>query len=348
MEHNEIKDKLFEYLDNELSNNEKVKIREHLDKCNECSEYFTKIKKLLSGINKVQKNNELPSDSYFDMLSNVIIQQLPDSPDSKLKKYFSFLFKKELSAVAVMTFVLIFIITFRYFISDSIVPLSVDKDEREFEYNEYLAPTDFNRSVPISTDENISTRDEEIIQATVSEQPLECLQEQTEQLRDASVEITCEETGIEYYGVVGEDLVRAAGGYGGITSGSSLTSSANESSLPVEGVADNFDENNFYQIEEEIIANQIEEVQTETKDFRKNFEYLSMDSEIYDSVDGIIIQLSLDDNGNVYKINFSEGSINKEDSNIILLNFIGKNFISSDSVITINLFKKEIDSLNTE
>ncbi|MBN2364496.1 zf-HC2 domain-containing protein [candidate division WOR-3 bacterium] len=113
MEHEKIIDMIGAFIDKELNIEDSYIVREHLKMCGECRQYYEEMKSIDTKIGKVADSEIMPSDSYFKSLSSAIMTQLPRKPGFEWGQLFSFMSRREMSAVGIMGFVLIFAIIFR-------------------------------------------------------------------------------------------------------------------------------------------------------------------------------------------------------------------------------------------
>lgn len=113
MEHEKIIEMIGAYIDKELNIEDSYRVREHLKTCCECRKYYEELKSIDTKIGKVVESETMPSDSYFKSLSSAIMTQLPRKPGFEWSQLFSFMSRREMSAVGIMGFVFIFAVIFR-------------------------------------------------------------------------------------------------------------------------------------------------------------------------------------------------------------------------------------------
>ena len=381
MLHNEIKILLNPYLDGELSKDQIDSVKEHLKICTECRTELDKIKKIDKSIQRIFNEIEIPSESYFKGLRSAIIAQLPEKPESSWKKYFYFLQRKEISAVAVMAFVLIFVIALRYmsdnFFNEMHSPL--EKSESTAIYSRYLPPDEIDRTILVSSgSDRFEILDGEITQEVSLDEESEKLTEETVFEQPVLTFSTTEE----------RDFVpeQSAGGiYGGMVSSEELSEVTSSSETPrgASGgsVEETTNEEQYHQLVEDQlglvtteIPVSIEEELCRSTSGDISGEYFSEDSEeedgkslqidsvvnyqintIFsnylnadDNLEAVLYQIVLDKKGYISDMRTSEENrLRFRDNDVIIMNTLGKRITIDDSsylkdtVIEIELYLEE-------
>ena len=151
MNHQQIKDLLGSYVDGELSPEQKQQVENHIKQCSECRDLLNNLTELDQKVKDAVLKQEIPSDQYFRGLRSAIITQLPYKPEPSWKKYFGFLTKKEISAVAVMTLVLVFVLAIRY-VSDNFFEQIKQPQTQQMQtpqYSRFLPPDEMEHSFQI-------------------------------------------------------------------------------------------------------------------------------------------------------------------------------------------------------
>ncbi|MBN1150718.1 zf-HC2 domain-containing protein [candidate division WOR-3 bacterium] len=119
MNHDEIKDLIGPFIDKELNIEDSYRVREHLKVCTECQKYYEELKSLEGKIKKVVESESIPSDAYFKSLSSAVMAQLPRKTESRFGAVLSFFSRREMKAVGVMGFVLVFAVLFQLLFVDN-------------------------------------------------------------------------------------------------------------------------------------------------------------------------------------------------------------------------------------
>ncbi|MGC9366868.1 MAG: anti-sigma factor family protein [bacterium] len=151
MNHQQIKELLGSFVDGELSSDQRQQVERHIKQCSECRDLLNNLIKLDQQVKDAVLKQEIPSDQYFRGLRSAILTQLPYKPEPSWKKYFGFLTKKEISAVAVMTLVLVFVLAIRY-VSDNFFEQIKQPQTQQMQtpqYSRFLPPDEMEHSFQI-------------------------------------------------------------------------------------------------------------------------------------------------------------------------------------------------------
>ena len=121
MEHNDIRDKLSEYIDGSMTGREKAAIEEHLKTCKTCNDVYRELSKTIEHIKTIE-DVEPPAWMTKKIMANV------RSSGKEKKSFFYRLFYPLAIKVPVQAVAVIFLAISAYYIYRSIQPVSVPRE----------------------------------------------------------------------------------------------------------------------------------------------------------------------------------------------------------------------------